>query len=278
MEVSRIFFTKETKDKMEQGLNIMQRGKLRWEKIKEADAKGTLAMAKNRYEVANLAGFTEDRRDNGYQWVSNMVGRGHLQEIVHGVGPNGKVEYEYHAVGEPDYNHSKARRAKQNKAENSVKMPTMMVVGEKKSPCQIGQERFEKLKAMEKSGRLSEIRSRNALANELGGRVAFSWLSSMITRGFIKETLSRYEQGYPLYEYTLTGKMPDYTYSQQRKPRKPSNTVATMVVEKTEPVVQVSKPKNEYVVEITRGDTAIKVSLASYDEVSELIKKILKGE
>lgn len=136
MEASRIFFTKETKNKMEQGLNISQRGKLRWQKVKEAEESGRLAMAKNRTEVAYLAGFTEATKNRGYQWVANMVRRKHLQEIIVGMGDHGFVEYEYHVVSDPDYDKKNAHKNRwaNNKANTAPKKQesakTTMLVSE----------------------------------------------------------------------------------------------------------------------------------------------------
>lgn len=121
MEISRLIFTKETKEKMEKGLNATQRGILRWSKIKEAEDEGRLTLAKNRNEVANIAGFTELNKTRGYQWVSNMISRGHLKEVVLGIGKDRKMEYEYHVIGDPDYSRNRARNAKLNKHKREQK-------------------------------------------------------------------------------------------------------------------------------------------------------------
>lgn len=120
MEVSRLIFTKETKEKMEQGLNATQRGVLRWNKVKESEDDGRLMLAKNRHDVANIAGFTENNKMRGYQWVSNMISRGHLREIPLGVNRNKKMDYEYHVVRDPDYSRHKARDAKRSKQRKSI--------------------------------------------------------------------------------------------------------------------------------------------------------------
>ena len=111
MEISRLIFTKETKEEIEKGLNATQRGVLRWNKLKEAEKAGTLALAKNRNEVANIAGFTEINKTRGYQWVTNMISRGNLKETIQGFSKNRKMEYEYHIVKDPDYTRHKSRNA-----------------------------------------------------------------------------------------------------------------------------------------------------------------------
>lgn len=103
MEVSRITFTKETKDKMSKGLNKRQRGQLRFERLKEAEANGRLQKAKTRADVARLAGFTSDQYKTGYSWVMNMLTRKHLIEHISGMGRNGRAEYDYAIGTTPDY-------------------------------------------------------------------------------------------------------------------------------------------------------------------------------
>lgn len=112
MEVSRLTFTKETKDKISKGLNRRQQGKLRFEKLKEAEENGLLQKAKTRIEVAQLAGFTREQYKTGYSWVSNMLIRKHLIERISGIGMNGRAEYEYHLGSDPDYSNHKAAKAR----------------------------------------------------------------------------------------------------------------------------------------------------------------------
>lgn len=100
---AKVIFSKETKEKMEKGLNKFERGKLRFDKLKEMDEQGRLCLAHNRYEVANLVGYTEEQRLTGYRWVSNMVTNGYMSEVLLGHGTDGKPEYEYHIIKEPAY-------------------------------------------------------------------------------------------------------------------------------------------------------------------------------
>ena len=101
MEVSRLTFRKETKKKMEQGLSKREIGKLRFERLKAAEVDGKLSKAKNRADLLKIAGFTDAQRGVGYSWISNLVRRGHLQEIIANYTRNGKAEYEYHLLSEP---------------------------------------------------------------------------------------------------------------------------------------------------------------------------------
>lgn len=112
MEVSRLTFTKDTKNKMAKGLNRRQQGKLRFERLKEAEENGLLQKAKTRTEVAELAGFTREQYKTGYSWVTNMLIRKHLIERISGMGINGRAEYEYHLGSEPDYSNRGAAKAR----------------------------------------------------------------------------------------------------------------------------------------------------------------------
>lgn len=102
MQVSRLTFTKETKDKMSKPLNRRERGELRWKKLKELDESGKLSSARVRTDITKMMGLG-DGYGAGYSWVSNMIRRGHLKETIYGTDKNGRVEFEYHVVGEPDY-------------------------------------------------------------------------------------------------------------------------------------------------------------------------------
>lgn len=103
MEVSRLIFTKETKDKMNNSLSKREKGRLRWAKLIELDNDGRLAVAKNRYEVANMVGVIN--KQVGYSWVSNLIRRKKITETLTGVNQYGQAEYEYHlGSGENGFN------------------------------------------------------------------------------------------------------------------------------------------------------------------------------
>lgn len=97
MEVSRLTFTKETKEKMEKPLSHFQKGKLRWDKLTELEKSGKLSVAKNRQEVMGMLGLGSEY-GAGYSWVSNMISRGSIKEILTGFDKYNNPEYEYHVV------------------------------------------------------------------------------------------------------------------------------------------------------------------------------------
>lgn len=119
MEVSRLIFTKETKDKMNEPINHFKRGELRWKRIKECEDDGTLSRARNRMDIVEMLG-SERKYNAVYTWISNMIIRGFIKETMAGFDNNGKMEYEYHTVGTPNF--SPAKNA--NKGRKIVKKPT----------------------------------------------------------------------------------------------------------------------------------------------------------
>lgn len=130
MEVSRLYFSKETKEKMSKGLNKRQLGKLRYEKLRELAESGKLSSAKNRIDVMRAVGFTDEQYKTGYSWVTNMINRKALTERVVGFGKNNKAEYEY-TLGSrvPDYDNIKAQKVRWGKPieEPTPEKPKAMV-------------------------------------------------------------------------------------------------------------------------------------------------------
>lgn len=111
MEVSRITFRKETKDKMKKGMSIREKGKVLFARLQELEADGTLSKAKTRADVARLVGYSEERAKAGYAWVSNLIRRGHVSETIQEWTPSGKMVAEYHTTGSmPDYGYEEVRR------------------------------------------------------------------------------------------------------------------------------------------------------------------------
>lgn len=111
MEVSRITFRKETKDKMKKEMSIREKGKVLFARLQELEADGTLSKAKTRADVARLVGYSEERAKAGYAWVSNLIRRGHVSETIQEWTPSGKMVAEYHTTGSmPDYGYEEVKR------------------------------------------------------------------------------------------------------------------------------------------------------------------------
>ena len=122
MEVSRLIFSKETKDKMETPINHFKKGELRWKRIEEKEADGTLSNARNRMDLVEMLG-SERKYGAMYNWVSNMITRGFIKETMLGFGSDVKMEYEYHTIKSPNF--SPAKNA--NKGRKVSSKPNKMV-------------------------------------------------------------------------------------------------------------------------------------------------------
>lgn len=96
MEVSKVTLTNEFKEKTRKPLGNVKKRELRLKMLAKSEADGSLSKAKNRYEVANLAGFTAKQKQSGYLWVYKQVKEGKIAEHIMNYLPNGKAEYEYH--------------------------------------------------------------------------------------------------------------------------------------------------------------------------------------
>lgn len=113
MEVSRLTFRKETKDKMKKEITVREKGRILFDRLRELDEDGTLSKASSRADVARLVGYSEERSKAGYAWVSNLIRRGHLEETIREWTPSGKMVAEYHvADSSPDYGYEEVNRRK----------------------------------------------------------------------------------------------------------------------------------------------------------------------
>ena len=272
---------------MEEELQPAEKGKLRWERLKEAEEHGSLASAKNRYEVANLAGFTEDERSRGYQWISSMVAKNYLQEIMHGVGKNGKFEYEYHAVGDPDYSRQKAKEARLKKQQQRKKEGAAQVAKKQgKTVMERGRELFGKLKELAKDGTLEKARSRADVATLVGypsdqSKAGYSWVSNLIRRNYLKEKIVGVTpSGGMIAQYTLGDEEPMYDYEEFKKRKEAKENRKETWFKENMPVLDAKEVVNPDVIKIniTRGDTNISVEVVNTDQAIKLITTILKGE
>lgn len=120
MEVSRLTFTKETKEKMEKPITLYKKGELRWKKLTELNDEGKLMSAKNRQDITAMMGLGKGY-GAPYTWVSNMISRGYIKEILTGFDKAQRPEYEYHIVSKPDYSFkNRAKKAQETKAKKKI--------------------------------------------------------------------------------------------------------------------------------------------------------------
>ena len=114
MFASKITISKDTEKKNE--MSVREKGRVLFDRLKELDEDGTLSKAKTRADVARLVGYSEERAKAGYAWVSNLIRRGHLTEIIQEWTPSGKMIAEYHITGSaPDYGYEEVGRRKAKK-------------------------------------------------------------------------------------------------------------------------------------------------------------------
>lgn len=101
---------------MKKEMSVREKGRVLFDRLKELDEDGTLSKAKTRADVARLVGYSEERAKAGYAWVSNLIRRGHLNEIIQEWTPSGRMVAEYHTTGSmPDYGYEEVNRRKAKK-------------------------------------------------------------------------------------------------------------------------------------------------------------------
>jgi len=116
MEISRLSFTKKTQEAMNKDMSVRAKGKTLFTRLQELEDDGILSKAKSRADVARLVGYPEERAKAGYAWVSNLIRRGHVSEIIQEWTPSGKMIAEYHTTGSmPDYGYEEVNRRKAKK-------------------------------------------------------------------------------------------------------------------------------------------------------------------
>lgn len=176
------------------------------------------------------------------------------------------------------------------------KMDRGMTVREK------GKVLFARLQELEADGTLSKAKTRADVARLVGyseerAKAGYAWVSNLIRRGHVSETIQEWTpSGKMVAEYHMTGSVPDYGYEEvnRRKAKKKvgqelrrwqDKVAAGYIPQAPEPQVYEEKQVASDIkimtpikIEITRGDTTIKVEMDSHEEASKLITAIMKGE
>jgi hypothetical protein len=101
-----------------------QIGRDRFEKLKELEQTGELAECKNRLDICRKMGFRPVRRKGpGYNWLSNQIKKGYLEEELVKYNKQNSGEYRYHLTGEePRYSGNK--KIQEKTAEKKVEKLT----------------------------------------------------------------------------------------------------------------------------------------------------------
>ena len=114
MFASKVSISEETEKKNK--MSVREKGKVLFARLQELDEDGTLSKAKTRADVARLVGYPAERAKAGYAWVSNLIRRGHVSEVIREWTPSGKMIAEYHTTGSmPDYGYEEENRRKAKK-------------------------------------------------------------------------------------------------------------------------------------------------------------------
>lgn len=156
------------------------------------------------------------------------------------------------------------------------KMNRSMSVREK------GRVLFARLQELEADGTLSKAKSRADVARLVGypeerAKAGYSWISNLISRGHVSETIQEWTpSGRMVAEYHTTGSTPDYGYGEAGRRRAKKQAIAKAAEEtiKREKVIANTPIK----VEITKGDMTIKVEFAEVEQATNLITTIMKGD
>lgn len=93
--------------------------------------------------------------------------------------------------------------------------------GEELTAFQKGKIYFDRLTELDNSGELKKARNRNEVIDLVGytGKEGngYSWVSNLVRRGHLTETLVGLEDGKKIYEYHLTRKRPIYGKKRRNK-------------------------------------------------------------
>lgn len=93
---ARVSVSKETISKAEKKLTTVHRGALLAERLAEVAESGKLSLARARFDVASMVGYTAGQRASGYAWVKRMIKIGRLTEEFDSMNKYGKAEYRYY--------------------------------------------------------------------------------------------------------------------------------------------------------------------------------------
>lgn len=267
MEISKLIFSKETKEKMDKELNAFEKQKLLLERVKEASENGKLDTCKTRKEVARVVGYTADREQAGYVWVCNMVRSGKLEERVVGVGKNGSLEYEYKFI------------------ENPVKHTPKKVEEDRLSKRQMGEKRWQILVECARSGKLARCKTRKDVAKLVGYKdnemsSGYSWVMNMITRKhLVCEEIGIGKTGAMEYNFSI-GEQPNYRLGKGNGKKRKPDTIEE-IAKTVDPVILDSSTITSSNVVVSYGKLRIEFNDTNANTMKDIIITLIdkvKGE
>lgn len=156
------------------------------------------------------------------------------------------------------------------------KMNKSMSVREK------GKVLFARLQELEADGTLSKAKSRADVARLVGyseerAKAGYSWISNLISRGHVSETILEWTpSGKMVAEYHTTGSMPSYGYEEVNRRKRKKQAIAKVAEETIERERVITNTPIK--MEMTKGDMTIKVEFAEVEQATNLITTIMKGD
>lgn len=144
---------------------------------------------------------------------------------------------------------------------------------------------FARLQELEEDGTLSKAKSRADVARLVGypeerAKAGYSWVSNLISRGHLSETIQEWTpSGRMIAEYHTTGSMPDYGYEEVKRRRDKKQNITEEKQALCFPkVIEITPSETPIKMEIAKGDMTIKVELAEVEQATNLITTIMKGD
>lgn len=141
---------------------------------------------------------------------------------------------------------------------------------------------FARLQELEADGTLSKAKSRADVARLVGypeerAKAGYSWISNLISRGHVSETVQEWTpSGKMVAEYHTTGSMPAYGYEEVNRRKRKKQAIAKVAEETIEREKVIANTPIK--MEITKGGMTIKVEFAEVEQATNLITTIMKGD
>lgn len=238
-------------------LPLQRKGELHYEALERAAKEGRLQFAKNRFEVAKLAGYTNREQSNGYQWVINMVKRGCLEEIPFGRDELGNLEYQYTLTTKPYRSKRKTYKKKYSE-----------VVHPKGNPAGIytKNKRIEKLQELDAQGFLDKPMATKDLVAAVAPELDEPTKRNRFVLDYVKTGVISREPvpsvGKQKYKFTLL-----------KEPEEPAVETTDVAEEPTEAVCVDEVPTDKNIIVKANG---IELELKGYsiEDIANLIKAL----
>lgn len=289
---ARVIFSKKTREELEKPLSKKEQGRLRWEKIVEAEKSGALSMCRFRADVARLAGYTKNKDlkngGAGYAWVAAKIKEKYLSEVVVG-GTDARPECQYFINSHPNYlpfagrygeNSKRVKNGKRVKpgCKSQPSEKPVEKVAKREAPRERGKRYWAKLEELESKGALYGISREQfgALIRPENPKQGYYYITNLVRRGFVKEE--------------ILGTNGLCNFSAQRKPnfdyrKKIDGQTLDKAVEQTvEEVPQIIKPIDEPVVSDRVADNKMKLTIKTTTAMVEIenptldiVEKVLEG-